>query len=42
MKEQLDTISLQEVLDIYSEISSMLKSLEDKDKELEESDNNDK
>jgi len=42
MQEKLDGVSLKEVLDIYNEICSMIKSLEDKEKELMESDNNDK
>ncbi len=42
MQEELDKVSLDEVLEIYNEISSMCKSLEDKDKELSESENNDK
>ncbi len=42
MQEKLDGVSLKEVLDIYNEICSMLKSLEDKEKELTESENNDK
>ncbi len=37
MTEKLDNIPLDEVLEIYNEISSMLKSLEDKKKELTES-----
>ena len=42
MQEELDKVSLAEVLNVYKEISSMLKSLEDKEKEIAESDNNDK
>ena len=42
MQEELDKVSLDEVLDIYKEISSMYKSLEDKEKEIAESENNDK
>ncbi len=42
MQEKLDGVALSEVLDIYGEISSMLKSLNDKEKEIAESDNNDK
>ncbi len=37
MTEKLDSIPLDEVLEIYNEISVMLKSLEDKKKELTES-----
>ena len=42
MQEKLDGVSLKEVLDIYNEICSIIKSLEDKEKELMESENNDK
>lgn len=41
MQEKLDSISLKEVLDIYNEICSMIKSLEDREKELAESESND-
>ena len=41
MQEGLDKISLKEVLDIYNMISSMIKSLEDKEKQITESENND-
>ena len=41
MTDKLDQIALSEVLDIYKEISSMLKSLEDKEKQIAESENND-
>lgn len=40
MQEEFDKVSLNEVLDIYDEVSSMVKSLEDKEKELAESENN--
>ena len=42
MQEELDKVSLDEVLDIYKEISAMYKSLEDKEKEIAESEENDK
>lgn len=42
MQEKLDGIALDEVLDVYNEVSSMVKSLEDREKELAESENNDK
>ena len=42
MQEDLDNVSLEEILDIYKEISAMVKSLEDKEKEIAESENNDK
>lgn len=41
MQDELNNIPLSEVLDIYKEISSMLKSLEDKEKQITESENND-
>lgn len=41
MQDKLDQIALSEVLDIYKEISSMIKSLEDKEKQIAESENND-
>ena len=40
MQKELDKVSLAEVLDIYNVISGMLKSLEDKEKEITESENN--
>ena len=40
-QEKYDKITLSEVLDVYSEVSSMIKSLEDREKELTESENND-
>lgn len=40
-QEMYDKIPLGEVLDVYNEVSSMIKSLEDREKELAESDNND-
>ncbi len=39
-QELFDKVPLGEVLDIYSEISSMIKSLEDREKELSESEGN--
>lgn len=39
-QEMYDKIPLGEVLDVYNEVSSMIKSLEDREKELAESDNN--
>ena len=42
MQEKLESVSLSEVLDIYSELCSMVKSLEDKENELAESENSDK
>ena len=42
MQDKLDGVSLKEVLDIYNELCSMIKSLEDKEKELTESDESDK
>ena len=41
MQDKLDQIALSEVLDIYKEISSMLKSLEDREKQIAESEKND-
>ena len=41
MQEKFDSISLKEVLDIYNELCTMIKALEDKEKELTESENND-
>ncbi len=40
MTEKLDKISLQEVIDVYNEVSAMAKSLQDKEKAAE-SENND-
>ena len=40
MIEKLDQISLNEVISIYNEVSTMVKSLQDKEKAAE-SDNND-
>ena len=40
-QELFDKISLEEVLELYNETSSMIKSLEDREKELAESENND-
>ena len=42
MQEKLDGVALSEVLDIYDELCSMIKSLEDREKELAESDQSDK
>ena len=39
-QELFDKLSLEEVLELYSETSSMIKSLEDREKELAESENN--
>ena len=39
-KEMFDKLSLEEVLEFYNETSSMIKSLEDREKELVESENN--
>ncbi len=41
MQDKLNQIALSEVLDIYKEICSMLKSLEDREKQIAESENND-
>ena len=41
MQEKLDSISLKEILDIYNELCAMVKSLEDREKEIAESENND-
>lgn len=41
MQDKLNEVALSEVLDIYKEISTMLKSLEDKEKQIAESENND-
>ena len=40
MKDKLDNISLSEVIEVYNEVSSMTKSLQDKEKAAE-SDSND-
>ena len=40
-QELFDRIPLKEIIDIYNETSSMIKSLEDREKELAESENND-
>ena len=40
MQENLDTISLSELISVYNEISSMVKSLEEKEKALLESEQN--
>lgn len=40
-QELFDKLSLEEVLELYNETSSMIKSLEDREKELAESENND-
>lgn len=40
-QEMFDKVSLKEIVDIYNETSSMIKSLEDREKELAESENND-
>ena len=39
-QELFDKVPLDEVLDIYNETSSMIKSLEDREKELAESEEN--
>ena len=39
-QELFDKLSLEEVLELYNETSSMIKSLEDREKELAESENN--
>jgi hypothetical protein len=41
MQDKLDQVALSEILDIYKEISSMLKSLEDREKQIAESEKND-
>ena len=41
MQDKLDKIALSEVLNIYKEISSMLKSLEEREKQIAESEKND-
>ena len=40
-QELFDKVSLNEIIDIYNETSSMIKSLEDREKELAESEKND-
>lgn len=40
MQENLDTISLSELISVYNEISSMVKSLEEKENALLESEQN--
>lgn len=40
MQENLDTVSLSELISIYNEISSMVKSLEEKENALLESEKN--
>ncbi len=37
MQDELNKIPLSEILDVYKEISSMLKSLEDREKQIAES-----
>ncbi len=37
MQDELNQIALEEVLDVYKEISSMVKSLEDREKQIAES-----
>ncbi len=39
-QELFDKLSLKEVLEIYNDTCSMIKSLEDREKELAESENN--
>lgn len=41
MQDKLNQIALSEILDVYKEISSMLKSLEDREKQIAESEKND-
>ena len=41
MQEKLDSVALKEILDIYNELCSMIKSLEDRDPELTDGENND-
>ena len=41
MEEELEKVSLEEVIDIYNSITSMLKSLQEKEKAILESENND-
>ncbi len=40
MQEKLDTVSLSEVINIYNEISNMIKTLEERENSFMESDNN--
>ena len=42
MEEKLDGVALSEVLDIYNELTSMIKSLEEREKALTESEDSDK
>ncbi len=37
MQEELDKVSLEEVIEIYNSVSAMLKSLQDKEKATQES-----
>ncbi len=41
MEDKLNEVALKEVLDIYKEITSMIKSLEDREKQIMESEKND-
>ena len=41
MQDKLEQVALSEVLDIYKEVSTMLKSLEDREKQIMESEKND-
>lgn len=41
MEDKLNQIPLSEVLDIYKEITSMIKSLNDREKQIVESEKND-
>ena len=41
MEDKLNQIPLKEVLDVYKEITSMIKSLEDREKQIMESEKND-
>lgn len=41
MEDKLNQVALSEVLNIYKEISMMLKSLEDREKQIAESEKND-
>lgn len=41
MEDKLNQVALSEVLNIYKEISLMLKSLEDREKQIAESEKND-
>ena len=40
MQEKLDTVSLSEVINIYNEISNMIKTLEERENSFMESDDN--